>query len=499
MSATKRVLYLDPFSGIAGDMLVGALLDLGLDLEHLRRELRKLKLDGYELAAESVLRGGLRATHFRVLVHAQAEGGHAHAAEDEHAHGHTHPGAHQHGRAHGREHSHVHEPPPRGRARRGERPAEARAKVGTPDAGSQKPEAVHGHAHRSFAEIRKLIESSGLSARVKEQSLKAFRLLAEAEGRMHGKDPEQVNFHEVGAVDSIVDFVGACIGLEALGVEEVWCGPVALGGEVGRFTESPGEHAQRSGRSGGSPHAGYVRCAHGLLPIPAPATLELLKGVPLRSCPVAAELTTPTGAALVKALAVRFGPLPPLCIKKLGYGAGTRNDPAIPVPNILRVVLGTLSAGSEAGSGGGAGAEADTVIEFQANVDDATPEVLGYLADRLLALGALDVFFTAVQMKKTRPGTLVTVLCEPARFDALAEALFRESPTFGLRYELKSRLKLAREVRTVKTPWGEVRVKLGRWRGETVSVHPEYEDCRALAERHGVPLRQVLDAARTAQ
>ena len=489
MSTTKRILYLDPFSGIAGDMLVGALLDLGLDLEHLRRELKKLKLDGYELAAENVLRGGLRGTHFRVLVHGQEEGPHAHAVEDEHAHEHGHPHGHGHSHAHGPDHG----TPVRGRGRGGAG-REARAEKRPPATG--KPQ---HHAHRSFAEIRRLIEASGLSARVKKQSLKAFRLLAEAEGKMHGKEPEQVSFHEVGAVDSIVDFVGACIGLEALGVEEVHCGPVALGGELGRFSESPGECAQQSGRSGGSPHeAGYVHCAHGLLPIPAPATLELMKGVPIRSCPVAAELTTPTGAALVKALAVRFGPLPPLCIEKLGYGAGTRNDPAIPIPNLLRAVLGTVPAGAEGASGGGEGAEADTVVEFQANLDDATPEVLGYLGDRLLALGALDVFFTAVQMKKTRPGTLVTVLCEPARFEALAEALFRESPTFGLRYELKSRLKLAREVRKVKTPWGEVRVKLGRWRGETVSVHPEYEDCRALAERHGVPLRQVLDAARTA-
>lgn len=316
-----------------------------------------------------------------------------------------------------------------------------------------------------------MIEASGLSAGVKARSIKAFELLAEAEGRMHGQPPEKVAFHEVGAVDSIVDFVGACIGLEALGISEVRCGPVALGGEGG----------------------GYVDCAHGKLPVPAFATLELMKGLPVRACAVNKELTTPTGAALLKALVTDFGPLPPMRIEKIGYGAGTRNDPHIPVPNVLRAVLGTLDT-----TAAGDDAEADTVVEIQANVDDAAPEVLGYLSEKLLAAGALDVFFTPVQMKKSRPGTLVTVLADAAHFDALAEALFRETPTFGLRYEQKQRRKLARETVNVETPWGAVRVKLGRWRGAFMSAHPEYEDCKALAEQNGVPLRQVIDAARAA-
>jgi hypothetical protein len=326
-----------------------------------------------------------------------------------------------------------------------------------------------------------MIEQSGLSSRVKTQSLRAFELLAEAEGRMHGKPPEKVAFHEVGAVDSIVDFVGACIGLEALSIDEVWCGPVALGGE--------GE-------------GGYVKCAHGLLPVPAFATLELMKGLPIRPCGVAAELTTPTGAALIKALATRFGPLPPMDIQGLGYGAGTRNDPHIPIPNVLRVVLGEENGGrrkekgERKGAEGGAERQADTILELEANIDDATPEELGCLAERLLKIGALDVFFASIQMKKFRPATMVTVLAEPTLFEPVVNELFHASSTFGVRYEMKSRVKLARKMLKVKTPWGEVGVKVGRWNGEVVALHPEYDDCRALAEAEGLPLRQVVEAAR---
>jgi len=327
---------------------------------------------------------------------------------------------------------------------------------------------------------------------VKEQSLRAFEVLAEAEGKMHGKPADKVAFHEVGAVDSIIDFVGACIGLEALDIDEVWCGPVALGGE--------GE-------------GGYVKCAHGSLPVPAFAALELMKGLPIRPCGVAAELTTPTGAALVRTLATQFGPLPPIDVQALGYGAGTRNDPHIPIPNILRVVLGIREgvvsreeghavAGSQQPVASSqqpvASSQTDTIIELSANIDDATPEELGCLAEQLMELGALDVFFTPIQMKKFRPATLLTVLVEPKLFDAVTAAIFRGSSTFGVRYEMKSRVKLARQMGEVATTYGEVRVKLGFWKGELVSVHPEYDDCRARAAEKGVTLREVVDAARRA-
>ena len=299
---------------------------------------------------------------------------------------------------------------------------------------------------------------------------------------MHGKPADKVAFHEVGAVDSIIDFVGACIGLEALDIDEVWCGPVALGGE--------GE-------------GGYVKCAHGSLPVPAFATLELMKGLPIRPCGVAAELTTPTGAALVRTLATQFGPLPPINVQALGYGAGTRNDPHIPIPNILRVVVGTkeVSVSEKEQSVASsqqpvANNQTDTIIELRANIDDATPEELGCMAEQLMELGALDVFFTPIQMKKFRPATLLTVLIEPKLFDTVTNAIFHGSSTFGVRYEMKSRVKLARQMSKVATTYGEVRVKLGFWKGELVSIHPEYDDCRARATEKGVTLREVVDAAR---
>lgn len=480
-SATHRVLYLDPFSGISGNMLLGALLDLGLDLEHLRRELAHLSLDGYELKAETVMRGGIRGTHFEVVLQGSMAGG---AGDGDVTHDHAHTHAHEHPHAHAHSHAHSHDHEPAKRAKPGGKSRAMRAKSQLRGGGQ--------HSHRHFSEIRAMIEQSGLSERVKAQSVRAFELLAEAEGRMHGRPPEKVAFHEVGAVDSIIDFVGACIGLEALGVDEVWCGPVALGGE--------GE-------------GGYVKCAHGMLPVPAFATLELMKGLPIRSCGVASELTTPTGAALVKALAVRFGPLPPMDIRGLGYGAGTRNDPGIPIPNVLRVVLGTdgersgapdavgrMAAGgserAERVEGRNSVSQADAVIELQANIDDATPEELGCLAERLLKLGAMDVFFTPIQMKKFRPATLVTVLADPVLFSQTVNELFRSSSTFGVRYEMKSRVKLAREIRNVKTPWGEVSVKVGRFNGEIVAWHPEYDDCRALADAENLPLRHVVETAR---
>jgi uncharacterized protein (TIGR00299 family) protein len=429
-----RILYLDPFSGVSGDMFVGALLDLGLDLARLHSEIGKLKLAGYHLSSRRVTRSSMAGTKFDVKVDGEPEdhGTEAHATSD---HGHEH--GHSHGHDHGHEHGHEHG-------------------------------GGHGAAvgeHRTFADIRRIIEESTQSERVKGESIKVFARLAEAEGRIHNIAPERVTFHEVGALDSIIDIVGVCIGLEALNIDEIHCGPLALG-------------------------SGTVRCAHGLMPVPAPATLELVKGIPLRSSPVEKELTTPTGAALVAALTVRFGQLTGMSVEKIGYGAGSRDNPN--VPNILRVVLGAADAQTQNPE------SADTIVEIRTNLDDCTPEVIGYLSETLLAAGALDVFATAIQMKKSRPGTLLTVLAEPQQLDAMAAILFRESPSFGLRYETLSRLKLVRRIETVETPYGKVRVKIGRWRCEDCSVHPEFEDCRALAKEKNVPLQSVIDAARAA-
>ncbi|MCY3022870.1 MAG: nickel pincer cofactor biosynthesis protein LarC [Planctomycetota bacterium] len=414
----SKILYLDPFSGIAGDMLLGALLDLGLDLGRLHNELGRLKLSGYRLSAKRVMRGAISGTKFDVEV------------EDA--------------------------PPPH-------RTTRADAAGTAVWAGAK---AAHAH-HRTCADIKAIIESSGLSDTVKAGSLRVFSRLAEAEGKVHGLTPEQVHFHEVGALDSIIDIVGACIGLEQLGIGAVWCGPIALG-------------------------SGTVACAHGVLPVPAPATLELMQGLPVRETTVEQELTTPTGAALVAALAAHFGPMPDMTVEKIGYGAGAREQQAI--PNILRVVMGTLDrpgATGEASSG-------DTVLEIRTNIDNSSPEVLGYLSETLLSHGALDVFFTPIQMKKSRPATLLTVLAEPPLLDTVAGILFKECATFGLRYQNLSRLKLARRTVTVSTEYGPVRVKIGEWQGQVMGAHPEFEDCRARAEEKGVALRVVMDAARAA-
>jgi len=444
----SKILYLDPFSGIAGDMLLGALLDLGLDLACLRRELSKLNLAACHVSARRVARGAISAIKFDV----EAESEHEHA----HAHEHAHPHEHEHGQVH--------------------EAAQASALPGQSKIENRKSKI----AHRSWADIKALIESSRLSDSVKARSIRVFTKLAEAEGKIHQRPPEQVLFHEVGALDSIVDIVGACAGLELLDIGEIWCGPVALG-------------------------SGTVKCAHGLLPVPAPATAELMQGLPVRASPVEAELTTPTGAALVAALCSRFGPMPGLTIEKIGYGAGARERQA--VPNVLRVFLlsgDTTPILKKAEIWACPPAEtkssetADTVLEIRTNLDDVSAEVLGYLAEKLLALGVLDVFYTPIQMKKGRPATLLTVLAETQQLDTVAATLFRECGTLGLRYQTQRRLKLARRSVTVSTEFGDVRVKIGEWQGEVVSVHPEFEDCRARAEEKGVSLRAVMDAARAA-
>jgi pyridinium-3,5-bisthiocarboxylic acid mononucleotide nickel chelatase len=434
-----KILYLDPFSGVSGDMFVGALIDLGLDLAKLHHELSKLNLSGYHLSTKRVMRGAMAATKFDVDI-----GGHIDGAFDadpsaplSQDHGHSHGHLHEHGH----EHSHSH--------------------------GGTVEKAQPSQQRRTFAEIRTLIQESGLSARVKESSVRCFSTLAAAEGRIHNMPPDEVHFHEVGAIDSIVDTVGACIGIELLGIEQVWCGAVALGS------------------------GGMVKCDHGLMPVPTPATLEIMKGIAVRQTPIEKELTTPTGAALVAGLVSKFGSLPAMQIEKIGYGAGSREKQAI--PNILRVLMGSVEDSTASTE---THATTDTVIEVRANIDDLSPEILGYVSEKLLVSGALDVFFTPIQMKKNRPATMLTVISEPHLLDTIAGILFQETTSFGLRYQTQSRLKLSRRIVLVKTVHGEVRVKLGEWKGKIVSVHPEYDDCRALAERTGVPLREIIDAAR---
>jgi uncharacterized protein (TIGR00299 family) protein len=418
-----KTLYLDIFSGISGDMFVGALIDLGIDAGKLERELTKLKLGGYHLHVSRRQKSGIEGVEFEVHFD---EG----RREKEEGRGHHHEHARNH-RHHG-----------------------------------------HGRAHddsRNFSEIKKLITTSKLSAWVKQKSVAVFERIAVAEGKIHGLPPDQVHFHEVGAVDSIVDIVGACIALEWLGKPRVLSAPVVEG-------------------------VGWVDCAHGHFPVPAPATLAILgaRGVGVTQCDEPHELVTPTGAALLAQFAERFGPMHGLVAQRIGFGVGTREHQTR--PNVLRAVLGRVS-GVECRVSGGPDWETDTVAVLETNLDDVTAEILGYFVERAFAAGALDVFHTPIQMKKNRPGVLLTVLCPEAEADKFTELLLRETSAFGVRRHTAERRKLRREFRTVRTPFGEVTIKIGKLDGKIVQAAPEFESCRKVAERAKVQLKEVYAAA----
>jgi uncharacterized protein (TIGR00299 family) protein len=318
------------------------------------------------------------------------------------------------------------------------------------------------HAHRHFGDIARLIEAAGALTRAqKDLALRIFRVVAEAEARVHGSTVEQVHFHEVGAIDSIVDIVGAAVGFDLLAADQIVCSPLPTG-------------------------RGHVKIAHGVCPIPAPGTAEILKGIPLADVPVEAELTTPTGAAIARTVADRFGPLPAMTIEQVGYGAGTMNFPVR--ANVLRLFVGTAAASGET----------DQVCLLETNLDDVPPEVVGYAKQRLLAAGALDVFSAAIQMKKDRPGVLLSVIAHPADAGALESILFAETGTFGVRRQMLERSKRRRQPHTVETAWGPVAGKLGWRAGESPVFTPEYEACAAIAKQVGVPLRDVFRAVEAA-
>jgi len=312
--------------------------------------------------------------------------------------------------------------------------------------------------HRHLHHIRQLIEDGSLKPAVRTWAIQVFTRLAEAEAAAHGTSMEHGHFHEVGAIDAIVDIVGACAALDALGIDEVRCSPIPTG-------------------------HGTITCEHGVLPVPAPGTAALLKGVPLAECDEPGELTTPTGAALLTTLATAYGPMPAMTIESIGYGAGQREGKTR--PNLLRLLVGRT----------GTSAEADQIAVLEANVDDCTPETVAYAVEKLLAAGALDAFCTPIYMKKGRPAVMVSVLAEPARRQELEAILFAETSTFGIRSYRAERRKLGRSYTEVDTPYGRIRLKVGRHGDKVVSVSPEYEDCRAAAERTGVPLREIMTAA----
>jgi pyridinium-3,5-bisthiocarboxylic acid mononucleotide nickel chelatase len=340
---------------------------------------------------------------------------------------------------------------------------------------------------RHLHHIEQLIGGSALAAAVKQRSLQAFRRLAEVEGKLHGKPPEKIHFHEVGAVDAILDIVGACVGLDLLGVEELRCSPLNVGG-------------------------GRVSAAHGWLPVPAPATAELLKGAPVYSSGVEAELVTPTGAAIVGELAQGFGPMPSMKVERIGYGAGARDFPG--QPNLARLFLGERIERPPASAPPGAGPDSElrisgSVLErseaddelvsvITANLDDMSPQLYGYFVERALAAGALDVSCSSIQMKKNRPGLEMTLLCRPELVDALTRLLFNETTTIGVRIHEARRKVLERDWVSVETAYGAVRMKVARANGRVTNVAPEYEDCQRLAREKSAPLKDVMLAAQVA-
>ena len=446
-----RIAYFDCFSGAAGDMIVGACLDAGAAPETLRTELGKLKLAEVSLAIEKTVRGGITATSFRPVMQGAADSEHKH----EHAHGHDHghggrhnpadTAGHKHPEEHGHTHTHTHEHEhTHGHEHTHTHPHD------------------HGHAHgpdRRLGDIAALIKDAGLSEAVTEQSLAIFGRLAKAEAKVHGIGVDEVHFHEVGAADAICDIVGACVALEALGVKQLNCSVPVVGW-------------------------GTVHCAHGVLPVPAPATVELLKGVAVETGEQAGEFMTPTGAAILTTLAQSFGRMEPMRVEAVGYGAGQRELAGR--PNVLRVLVGEATKGSLG---------ADQVVLLEANLDDATAEVIGYVSERLLEAGALDVYTSAVMMKKNRPGTLVSVLARPGETAALERVLFLESTTLGVRRRVCERSVLQRGRETVATRFGPIAVKVGYLEDRAVTASPEFEDCRAAALRCKVALKDVIAAA----
>jgi uncharacterized protein (TIGR00299 family) protein len=399
-------MYLDCFSGAAGDMLLAACLDAGLPLDALTAALGSLGVD-HALDVTRVLRSGLSATHLQVRE--RSDGG---APQ-----GHHHP--HQH------EHEHQHN---------------------------------HAHDHRSLKEIAHLIGHSSLSASGKARATALFRRLAEAEAAIHNMSVDDVHLHEVGATDSIIDIVGAVFAFEWFGIDDIVASPLNVG-------------------------AGSVEIAHGRFPVPAPATVRLLTGAPIYSSGVQAELVTPTGALLVTDYARSFGPMPSMAIERVGYGAGTMDLGS--APNVLRLFIGERTEVAKAPTSG------ESIVKIECEIDDMNPQLFGPVSDRLFADGALDVFLTAVQMKKGRPGTLLTVLSPELKRDVLIERLFRETTTLGVRFEPMSREILERRWVEVALDGGTVRIKVSSRRGETLNAVPEFDDCLRVATSTGRPVKDI--------
>jgi uncharacterized protein (TIGR00299 family) protein len=383
-----KIAYFDCFSGVSGDMILGTLVDAGLEVSELEAELRQLRVGGFRLQVEKTTRRGISGTKLNVVTE------------------------------------------------------------------------EHG-ADRHLPDIDEIIDRSDLSDDIKDSSKRVFAELAAVEARIHHQNVDEVHFHEMSGLDSIVDVVGSLLGLRKLGLGAVYASRIHVG-------------------------TGFVECRHGTLPVPAPATLELLKGVPVYSKGIESELATPTGVAILKCVAKGFGPMPEMTVDRIGYGAGSRE---LEIPNLLRICIGEACQDRYAG---------DEVLLLETNIDDMNPEFFGHVSERLLTQGALDVFMTPIYMKKNRPATLLSVLTAKEKLDGVLSTVFSETTTLGVRIHSVDRRVLARETISVKTTFGDVRVKVGRIGGEVKTMAPEYEDCREIAARQGVPLKDVYEAAKAA-
>jgi uncharacterized protein (TIGR00299 family) protein len=461
-----RIAYLDCFSGISGDMFLGAMVDAGVPQQLLEQTVAALNI-GAKLEISRVKRNSISATKVDVYSHGEKDlpremYWEQQARQSEHS-SHSHESS-EHALDHDRSHAHSTEPVALLEHNYGlQGPATSRAGAVAQHQHQHELDHSHPHEHgRGLNEIRNIIRNAAISEVAKKNAITIFEALGTAEAKIHATDIEQIHFHEVGAIDAMVDIVCAAVGAEALGVDEIVCSPLNVGG-------------------------GTVKCAHGTLPVPAPATLELLKGAPVYSSGIQAELVTPTGAAIVKTLAKRFAPFPPMKVEKTGYGAGTREFDGH--ANVVRLTVG--EARSELSSD----IPQDMITVLEANIDDLNPQVFGYVMDRLLEEGALDVFGMPVQMKKNRPGMLLTVLCRTEDTAKLTHLIFAETTTLGVRQREEKRQALAREWVTVTTQWGNVRLKVASMNGTVTNYAPEYEDCRRIATERHVPLKNVMQEA----
>ncbi len=383
-----KIAYFDCFSGVSGDMILGTLIDAGLDLEELESELGKLKVSGYKLKAERVIRKGISGTKFSVDL-------------------------------------------------------------------------IEQNAGRRLKDIVEIVDQSDLDDDIKELSKEIFVELATIEAKIHNKNVEDIYFHEVGGLDSIIDVIGSLIGIKKLGIETTYSSKIHVG-------------------------TGFLECQHGVLPVPAPATIAMLKGIPIYSKGIEAELTTPTGAAILKTVTKGFGLMPEMKVEKVGYGAGSRE---LEIPNLLRIYIGETSDEKY---------EEDEVILIETNIDNMNPELLAYASEVLLKQGVLDVFMTPIFMKKNRPGTMLSVLTTQNRLDETLSTIFTEITTLGVRIHRLERKKLSRKVISVKTRFGDIEVKIGKIGGQIKNISPEYENCKEIAVKQGIPLKDVYDEAKEA-